>query len=255
VPGTIVHDRSKTIVKRHARPGKAVPLLPGAVAFAEYYGFVIDVLAAYRPAGKGRVEQGVVGPRAFAVMVRCPQAATPRALAHLAVARAAHSWVGQPFELARILPRVSCCAVPAAVRRPRAAAGSARPFRGPQAESWAGRCSAELAATGPPRPRSADNGASRIGLLTPQELQVAREIAAGRSNPEAAGGAVPQPQDRGGAPDPDLPRARGEVPDRPDPGAGRCAVGGPLICRWAEPADRPGPARRGMLTGREPVGG
>lgn len=59
VPGTIVFDRTKTIVKRHVAPGKAVPLHPEAVAFAEHYGFVIDVLAARRPTGKGRVERQV----------------------------------------------------------------------------------------------------------------------------------------------------------------------------------------------------
>lgn len=59
VPGSIVYDRTKTIVRRHVAPGKAVPLQPEAVAFAGHYGFVIDVLAAYRPTGKGRVERQV----------------------------------------------------------------------------------------------------------------------------------------------------------------------------------------------------
>src|SRR5262249_25531725 len=40
-------------------PGKAVPLHPEAVAFAGHYGFDVDVLAAYRPTGKGRVERQV----------------------------------------------------------------------------------------------------------------------------------------------------------------------------------------------------
>ena len=52
----IVYDRAKTVVKRHVAPGKAVPLHAEAVAFAGHYGFDIDVLAAYRPRGKGRVE-------------------------------------------------------------------------------------------------------------------------------------------------------------------------------------------------------
>jgi transposase len=60
VPGTIVYDRTKTVVKRHVAPGVAVPLHPEAAAFAEHSGFVIDVLAAYRPTGKGRVERQVV---------------------------------------------------------------------------------------------------------------------------------------------------------------------------------------------------
>jgi transposase len=59
VPATIVYDRTKTVVKRHVAPGRAVPLHPEAAAFAGHYGFVIDVLAAYRPTGKGRVERQV----------------------------------------------------------------------------------------------------------------------------------------------------------------------------------------------------
>lgn len=59
VPATIVYDRTKTVVRRHVAPGRAVPLHPQAAAFAEHYGFAIDVLAAYRPTGKGRVERQV----------------------------------------------------------------------------------------------------------------------------------------------------------------------------------------------------
>lgn len=59
VPATIVYDRTKTVVRRHVAPGRAVPLHPEAVAFAGHYGFDIDVLAAYRPMGKGRVERQV----------------------------------------------------------------------------------------------------------------------------------------------------------------------------------------------------
>jgi transposase len=60
VPGTLVYDRTKTVVKRHVAPGHAVPLHPEAAAFAEHYGFDIDVLAAHRPTGKGRVERQVL---------------------------------------------------------------------------------------------------------------------------------------------------------------------------------------------------
>ena len=60
VPGSIVYDRTKTVIKRHVAPGKAVPLHPEAAAFAEHYGFTIDPLAAYRPTGKGRVERQVL---------------------------------------------------------------------------------------------------------------------------------------------------------------------------------------------------
>jgi transposase len=59
VPGAIVYDRTKTVVRRHVAPGLAVPLHPEAVAFAGHYDFDIDVLAAYRPTGKGRVERQV----------------------------------------------------------------------------------------------------------------------------------------------------------------------------------------------------
>lgn len=55
---TIVYDRTKTAVRRHVAPGKAVPLHPEAVGFAGHYDF--DVLAAYRPTGKGRVEGQVL---------------------------------------------------------------------------------------------------------------------------------------------------------------------------------------------------
>ena len=60
VPGSIVYDRTKTVIKRHVAPGQAVPLHPEAAAFAEHYGFTIDPLAAYRPTGKGRVERQVL---------------------------------------------------------------------------------------------------------------------------------------------------------------------------------------------------
>ncbi len=59
VPAAIVYDRTKTVVKQHVRPGMAVPLHPDAAAFADHYGFAPDVLAAYRPTGKGRVERQV----------------------------------------------------------------------------------------------------------------------------------------------------------------------------------------------------
>lgn len=59
VPAAIVYDRTKTVIRRHVAPGRAVPLHPEAVAFAGHYDFDIDVLAAYRPTGKGRVERQV----------------------------------------------------------------------------------------------------------------------------------------------------------------------------------------------------
>lgn len=60
VPMTAVYDRTKTVVRRHVAPGEAVPLHPEAVAFSGHYDFDIDVLAAYRPTGKGRVERQVL---------------------------------------------------------------------------------------------------------------------------------------------------------------------------------------------------
>lgn len=60
VPMSIVYGRTKTVVRRHVAPGEAVPLHPEAVAFAGHYDFDPDVLAAYRPTGKGRVERQVL---------------------------------------------------------------------------------------------------------------------------------------------------------------------------------------------------
>lgn len=60
VPGSIVYDRTKTVVRRHVTPGRAVPIHPEAAAVAAHYGFAIDVLAARRPQGKGRVERQVL---------------------------------------------------------------------------------------------------------------------------------------------------------------------------------------------------
>ena len=53
----LVYDRTKTS-SAACRPGLA-PLHPEAAAFADHYGFVIDVPAAHRPTGKGRVERQV----------------------------------------------------------------------------------------------------------------------------------------------------------------------------------------------------
>jgi transposase len=59
VPGSILYDRTKTVVRRHVGPGLEVPLHPEALAFASHYGFSIHVAAAYRPQTKGRVERQV----------------------------------------------------------------------------------------------------------------------------------------------------------------------------------------------------
>jgi transposase len=60
VPGAIVYDRTKTVVRRHVAPGQAVPIHPEAAAFADHYGFAVDVVAARRPQAKGRVERQVL---------------------------------------------------------------------------------------------------------------------------------------------------------------------------------------------------
>ena len=62
--GGVPGQRSSTTAPRPSSAatshrGVAVPLHPEAAAFADHYGFAIDVLAAYRPTGKGRVERQV----------------------------------------------------------------------------------------------------------------------------------------------------------------------------------------------------
>lgn len=106
VPATIVYDRTKTVIRRHVGPGIAVPLHPFAVGFAGHYGFDIDVLAAYRPTGKGRVERQVTivrdhvlaarsfrsladADRAFAAWVPIRRSQTHRTHGHLIGVRAA----------------------------------------------------------------------------------------------------------------------------------------------------------------------
>jgi transposase len=81
VPASIACDRTATIVRRHVAPGRAVPLQPEPAAFAGNYGFAIDVLAAFRPTGKGRVERyveitrdQVLAGRSFATMGRADAA-------------------------------------------------------------------------------------------------------------------------------------------------------------------------------------
>lgn len=71
VPASIVYDRTKTVVRQHVAPGKAVPLHPEAVAFAGHYGLDIDVLAGHRPTGKGRVERQVDIVRDHVLAGRC----------------------------------------------------------------------------------------------------------------------------------------------------------------------------------------
>jgi transposase len=59
VPGVVVYDRTKTVIRRHVGRGQATPLHPEALAFAGHYGFAIWLAPAYRPQAKGRVERQV----------------------------------------------------------------------------------------------------------------------------------------------------------------------------------------------------
>lgn len=60
VPGSILYDRTKTVVRRHIGRGQQTPLHPEAIAFAAHYGFAIELCEAERPQTKGRVER-IVG--------------------------------------------------------------------------------------------------------------------------------------------------------------------------------------------------
>jgi transposase len=71
VPQQIVYDRTLTVVHRHVRPRAAVPLHPEAAAFATHYGCTLDVLAAHRPTGKGKVERQVAIGRQHVLAGRC----------------------------------------------------------------------------------------------------------------------------------------------------------------------------------------
>jgi transposase len=59
VPGEVVYDRTKTVVRRHVGRGEPVDLHPEAVAFAAHYGFTPRVCWPERPQSKGRVERVV----------------------------------------------------------------------------------------------------------------------------------------------------------------------------------------------------
>ena len=55
LPRKLSREAAARLGSERVAPGQAVPPHPEAVAFAGHYGFDIDVLAAYRPTGKGRV--------------------------------------------------------------------------------------------------------------------------------------------------------------------------------------------------------
>jgi DNA-binding CsgD family transcriptional regulator len=121
--------------------------------------------------------------RCRGLLAKDPEEATE----HFRLALRALERAPMPFEVARTL-----LAYGEMLRRHRRPGAARTPlleaqnlFRGLGAYTWAVRCTTELAAAGVAPARSASSGTG-IELLTPQELQVAREIAAGRSNPEAA---------------------------------------------------------------------
>lgn len=59
VPGEIVYDRTKTVVRKHVGRGEPVELHPEAIAFAAHHGFAIRLCWPERPQAKGRVERMV----------------------------------------------------------------------------------------------------------------------------------------------------------------------------------------------------
>jgi DNA-binding CsgD family transcriptional regulator len=110
-----------------------------------------------------------------------------QAVAAFGVARREHARRSMPFELARTM---LCEGVALRRwRRPAAARSVLREalglFERLGARPWAGRAAAELAATGI-RAASSRSRAAPIDALTPQELQIARMVADGLNNSEAA---------------------------------------------------------------------
>jgi transposase len=59
VPGEILYDRTKTVVKKHVGRGEPVELHPEAIAYASHYGFAPRVCWPERPQSKGRAERMV----------------------------------------------------------------------------------------------------------------------------------------------------------------------------------------------------
>jgi DNA-binding CsgD family transcriptional regulator len=110
-----------------------------------------------------------------------------QAAAEFDAARREHMQRMMPFELARTL----LCEgkVLRRWRRPAGARSALRDalalFARLGAQPWADRAAAELAATGI-RSVSTETRRARIDVLTPQELQIARMVAAGLNNAEAA---------------------------------------------------------------------
>ncbi|GAA4902650.1 regulatory LuxR family protein [Actinomycetospora succinea] len=143
-----------------------------------------EVLAWWEP----KTATGLAFPAATAHRCRGFLADDPDdAAACFARARAAHDRCDQPFERARTLLAEAECL--RRLRRPTAARPAARDahaaFVALGARPWAARAESELAAAGVPSPRGAP-ARTAWAALTPQEFQVARVVAEGRSNDEAA---------------------------------------------------------------------
>ncbi|BCY09108.1 LuxR family transcriptional regulator [Actinoplanes sp. L3-i22] len=146
-----------------------------------------DVRAQLRTLEEKARVTGLSRPRAAAARSRGLLASTPtEAETHFRSALSLHAECPQPFEQAR-----TALAFGEVLRR-RQRRAEARPFlrdalevfRRLGAEPYARRAAAELEATGAhPSPSGLVNGVQR---LTPQELQVARAVADGMSNPEVA---------------------------------------------------------------------
>lgn len=137
---------------------------------------------------ESKADTGLVFPLATAHRCRGLLADDPdEATACFARAREAHARSDQPFERARTLLAEAECL--RRLRRPTAARTLARDahaaFVTLGAAPWAARAESELAAAGVSSPRRVPAGTAWESL-TPQEFQVARVVAEGRSNDEAA---------------------------------------------------------------------
>ena len=110
---------------------------------------------------------------------RSPTTSTPRTTSRPPAPQLAYGSRLRRARAARRRPAARC-----APRSPRSSASAPSP--------WADQAAAELRATGETAQRRSATG---LDHLTPQELQIARMLAGGRTTREAARGAVPQPED------------------------------------------------------------
>ncbi|MDD7920661.1 LuxR family transcriptional regulator [Actinomycetospora callitridis] len=134
-------------------------------------------------AGTGLAFPAATAARCRGILATCDDDAADA----FACAHEAHARSDQPFERARTL--LAEAESLRRLRRPAVARAAARDayalFVGLGARPWIARAEAELAAAGAPPPRRA--GRETVwSALTPQEFQVARVVAEGRTNDEAA---------------------------------------------------------------------